>query len=211
MSIGWPADFTWYKLLTDWGSLIGGGIGALVGGALAAYAAYISVKTTLKGQEKSDALKLSNEIAGIRRALHTEVGMIGLQCMHECKDWQSSISPRMAPKSTRTAKMPPLTIYNSISPRIGLLTREEIVPLISFSGTIHDAQMVVQSIDNRGTHPNDEDKRLLAFLFSNTCLHAANFLDSVKDIPPCESDAVFISKLRETAKTMEHARIRTPV
>ena len=34
MIIGWPADLTWYKLLTEWGSLIGGIFALFAGGAL---------------------------------------------------------------------------------------------------------------------------------------------------------------------------------
>jgi hypothetical protein len=34
LNIGWPADLTWYKLLTDWGSLIGGVFALLAGAAL---------------------------------------------------------------------------------------------------------------------------------------------------------------------------------
>ena len=34
MIIGWPADLTWYKLLTDWGSIIGGVFALLAGAAL---------------------------------------------------------------------------------------------------------------------------------------------------------------------------------
>ncbi|SRR6266446_2142026 len=32
--MGWPADLTWYKFLTDWGSLIGGGFALIAGAAL---------------------------------------------------------------------------------------------------------------------------------------------------------------------------------
>jgi hypothetical protein len=32
--IGWPADLTWYKLLTDWGSFIGGVLALIAGGLL---------------------------------------------------------------------------------------------------------------------------------------------------------------------------------
>jgi hypothetical protein len=32
LDMGWPADLTWYRLLTDWGSVIGGGL-ALAAGA----------------------------------------------------------------------------------------------------------------------------------------------------------------------------------
>jgi hypothetical protein len=198
LSVGWPADFTWYKLLTDWGNLFGSGIGALVGGALTAYAAYLSVKTTLKGQAEIDAQKLSEEVAGIRRALHKEVQIIASQCLHECRDW--SASPAQAPKSTRTAKMPPLAIYHSISPRIGLLTNDEVVPLIGFSGAIYDAQTVVQSIDNRGEDPDDDEKKLIARVFSAACGQAADFLSSVKDIPPGERNSDLIGRLREEAR-----------
>jgi hypothetical protein len=34
LSIGWPADLTWYKLLTDWGNIIGGVFALLAGAAL---------------------------------------------------------------------------------------------------------------------------------------------------------------------------------
>ena len=34
MFVGWPADLTLYKLLTDWGSLVGGGL-ALIAGLIA--------------------------------------------------------------------------------------------------------------------------------------------------------------------------------
>jgi hypothetical protein len=32
--MGWPADLTWYKLVTDWGSLIGGSFALIAGAAL---------------------------------------------------------------------------------------------------------------------------------------------------------------------------------
>lgn len=31
MNLGLPLDLTWYKLLTDWGSLIGGGFALIAG------------------------------------------------------------------------------------------------------------------------------------------------------------------------------------
>ena len=34
MIMGWPADLTWYKLVTDWGSLIGGSFALIAGAAL---------------------------------------------------------------------------------------------------------------------------------------------------------------------------------
>jgi hypothetical protein len=34
LNIGWPVDLSWYKLLTDWGSLIGGSFALIAGAAL---------------------------------------------------------------------------------------------------------------------------------------------------------------------------------
>lgn len=43
--MGWPADLTIYKLLTDWGGLIGGGV-ALIAGLIAYGASLAQVKAT---------------------------------------------------------------------------------------------------------------------------------------------------------------------
>jgi hypothetical protein len=45
MNMGWPADQTWYRLLTDWGSVIGG-IFALVAGGAAYLAGYLQASAT---------------------------------------------------------------------------------------------------------------------------------------------------------------------
>jgi hypothetical protein len=34
LQMGWPADLTLYKLLTDWGSIIGGVLALIAGGAV---------------------------------------------------------------------------------------------------------------------------------------------------------------------------------
>ena len=39
MTLGLPLDLTWYKLLTDWGSLIGGGFAFIAG--VIAYQIYL--------------------------------------------------------------------------------------------------------------------------------------------------------------------------
>jgi hypothetical protein len=34
MSMGWPVDLTWYRLFTDWGSIIGGVFALAAAGAV---------------------------------------------------------------------------------------------------------------------------------------------------------------------------------
>ena len=102
---------------------LGGFIGGLIGGALAAFAAYVGVKTTLEGEAASDAERRAQEIAAIRLALHTEVGMIALVCVREFEDWRRVLGNPGAQKDPRTAYLPPLTVYNSVCSNIGRLTR----------------------------------------------------------------------------------------
>jgi hypothetical protein len=60
VNIGWPTDLTYYKLLTDWGSLIGGGF-ALVAGAALYFIGRIQVNATRESADK--------EIAATREAI----------------------------------------------------------------------------------------------------------------------------------------------
>jgi hypothetical protein len=60
LNIGCPADLTWYKLLTDWGSLIGGGFALIAGAAL-----YVIGRR----QVKATAEAADKEIAATREAV----------------------------------------------------------------------------------------------------------------------------------------------
>lgn len=56
MIIGWPADLTWYKLLTDWGSFIGGGV-ALIAGVIAYAGARQAAAKQIKAMASRDQLR----------------------------------------------------------------------------------------------------------------------------------------------------------
>jgi hypothetical protein len=66
MSLGLPLDLTWYKLLTDWGSLIGG-IFALIAGA----ALYIIGRV----QAKAITLASDKEIAATREGVDRQLAV----------------------------------------------------------------------------------------------------------------------------------------
>lgn len=61
MDTGWPADLTWYKLLTDWGSVIAGTVGFA--------AAIVAVLLTLRSEQRRGTRQLKS----LRRALGVEV------------------------------------------------------------------------------------------------------------------------------------------
>jgi hypothetical protein len=60
LSLGWPPDLSWYKLLTDWGSLIGGllalgaGIAAYVAGTKQARATREAADRQIKADERRE-------------------------------------------------------------------------------------------------------------------------------------------------------------
>jgi hypothetical protein len=73
--LGLPCDLTWYKLLTDWGSLIAGLL-ALVAGGLAYVAGLMQAKATRQAVEKqlaAEAAERAAEAIEIRVAVRSEV------------------------------------------------------------------------------------------------------------------------------------------
>jgi len=187
---------------------LGSFIGGLVGGALAAYAAFVAVKTTLEAQAIADANRRAHEIAAIRLALHTEVGMIATVCIREFEDWRALRSG--AEKNPSTARLPPLSIYNSVCGNVGRLTRAEIVPLIKFAGTLHDIEIVAAKMAVQSTTQSANDQKTIALLLSSACGYAAEFCEVVPGIPDAHLDQPFIRRLKEAYQVMESARDRTP-
>ena len=64
MNIGWPPDLTVYKLLTDWGSFIGGGI-ALVAGVLAYIGARQAAAKQIAAMARKDRLQARGIVVGV--------------------------------------------------------------------------------------------------------------------------------------------------
>jgi type II secretory pathway pseudopilin PulG len=189
-------------------------ITAIVGIAIAIGVPYFQQRSI---QQKA-AKDKSGEIAAIRLAFHTEVLMVAAQCRHEFTSWHDA-PPPPSQKNLRTAKFPPLLIYEGNVSKIGLLTRPEIVSLIAFHGTLHDISRVVNDMEGTDitndvkTAPNQgpENRKTLMLLLSNACQKAADFLGAVPDIPEARNSSTFVSELRSIEKAMEGARTRNPV
>ena len=60
LNSGWPPDLTWYKLLTDWGSVIGGVL-ALIAGAALYFIGRAQIHATTEAADK--------QIAAMKEAL----------------------------------------------------------------------------------------------------------------------------------------------
>ena len=65
MLSGWPADLTWYRLLTDWGSVIGGVFALIAGGIAfigALWAARTQVRAIFAGIERPAVFVIQTQI-----------------------------------------------------------------------------------------------------------------------------------------------------
>jgi hypothetical protein len=151
-------------------------------------------------RDAADARSRAEELSNLRHALHTEVGTIATQCHAELWTWLSA-PPPPAIKNLRTSRLPPLAIYQANLTKIGLLTRDEIVQLIGFSGTLHDIAMVVDDMAQRQAQGPDE-RKTIELLLSNACGHAADFLEAVPGIAGADQDRPFIEELRKAHEVM---------
>jgi hypothetical protein len=59
LNIGWPPDLTWYKLLTEWGSVIGG-VFALIAGLAVVIIGRVQVQATRETADKQIAAVKAN-------------------------------------------------------------------------------------------------------------------------------------------------------
>ena len=140
----------------------------------------------------------ATELQNLRQALHTEVAMTASQCLKTLNDFTRTDSTT---KNPRSALMPRLVIYEQNTGKIGLLSRDEIVNLIRFSGELYDLSVVANALIRRqmaGPRVTG-DVLLLQRMLADACRYAADFMESVHHIPDADEDRPFIVRLREAA------------
>ena len=170
------------------------------GGAITAL--YIAIWIPRRQQR----LTTRAEQHSLRQALHNQVGMVALVCLREF-DSRHNAGANVDP---RTARLPPLTIFDANAGKLGLLTNDEIVPLIAFSGTLHDLSVVVGSITKEGEWGDGGARENIQVLLSNACGYAATFLATPPGI--CgRTDKLrqqLIAELRERHQRMNPIRAK---
>jgi multidrug efflux pump subunit AcrA (membrane-fusion protein) len=75
LDMGWPADLTWYRLLTDWGGVIGGGF-ALIAGVAAYLAGRAQARATQSAadvQAKATRQSANEQVEATQRAAEQQV------------------------------------------------------------------------------------------------------------------------------------------
>jgi hypothetical protein len=140
----------------------------------------------------------ATELQNLRQALHTEVAMTASQCLKTLNDFTRTDSTT---KNPRSALMPRLVIYEQNTGKIGLLSRNEIVNLIRFSGELYDLSVVANDLIRRQMAGPivTGDVLLLRRMLADACRYAADFMETVPGIPDADEDRPFIVRLREAA------------
>jgi hypothetical protein len=129
---GWPADLTWYKLLTDWGSVLGGIVGA--GGAVSAVYLLIVRQRHEEANNASNAVR--REIIGF-----SELVMSALRICECIKSGDVHVIRKTA-QSIMTPPDP--IVYRAVADRIGLLSDAQ--GMVSFYMRMVEIQQAVQII-----------------------------------------------------------------
>ena len=138
--MGWPADLTWYKLLTDWGSLIGGGF-ALIAGGVAYLAGWLQARATRRAAEmqvEAEQRKSDREVDTLRKSLAIELRQLVGRALTAHKLLKGLAVKADGPITDRMvesySRVPAPVVYPATADRIGLLNSEAMDVVIVYFG-----------------------------------------------------------------------------
>jgi hypothetical protein len=183
LNLGWPADLTWYRLLTDWGSIIGGCF-ALIAGGTAYIAGRVQASATrqaAKMQVEAEQRRDDREVDTLRKSLAIEIRQLVGQAL-AAHNLLKGLATRATPDSPITARMvesasrvPAAVIYPGSAPRIGLLGGNDAMNVVIVYGTIEIARERTGEL-MRSRTPDNITPRVVAAVagaFLNACQYAA--------------------------------------
>jgi hypothetical protein len=135
MEFGLPPDLTWYKMLTDWGSFVGG-LFALIAGAVAYLAGWLQARATRTAaiiQVEADRRKEERELETLRKSLAIEVrqlvgrALVAHDLLKKLSEGDGQITAWMV---EGYARIPPAVVYPGSAMKIGLLGGEEAMDVL---------------------------------------------------------------------------------
>jgi hypothetical protein len=183
VDMGWPADLTWYKLLTDWGSIIGG-VFALIAGGTAYIAGWVQARATQQAAEmqvQADQRRDEREVDALRKSLATELRQLigqalaahnSLKRLVTTATTDSPITARMVESSSR---VPAAVVYPGSAHKIGLLAGSDAMDVVIVYNAIEIARAAAAALIQSRTPDNISPVNVAAVAdaFLKACQYAA--------------------------------------
>jgi hypothetical protein len=186
--MGWPSDLTVYKLLTDWGSLIGG-VFALIAGAVAYFAGTMQAKATREAaQLQIEAMRRSEEreLDALRKSLATEMRQLVGRSLGAHTSLRNLVTKTNGPITARmvdsSSRVPAAVIYPGSAPKIGLLGGGDAMDVVIVYSTIEIGREGAAEI-MRSRTPDDITPLIVAAVasaFLEACKYARGVLPKLK-------------------------------
>jgi hypothetical protein len=216
MNFGLPLDLTWYKLLTDWGSLIGGGF-ALIAGVIAYLAGHAQSTATRQAAETqitADRQKYDQEVETVRKSLALELRQIVSRAFGAHNSLAALMSgPPITGRMVETsANVPVPIVYPAVANRIGTLQDEAMDVIIVY-------QLIEVARDGASWlirhRASDEiplpNVAIVAESFLQACLYARGVLPRLRTgiVSHDGKDDELIKKITEAASAWNDLKART--
>jgi hypothetical protein len=206
MEFGPPPDLTWYKLLTDWGSFVGGFF-ALIAGAVAYLAGWLQARATqtaARMQVEADQRKEERELESLRKSLAIEVRKLvgrALVAHDLLKTLSEGDGPITAWMVESYARIPAAVVYPGSASKIGLLGSEEAMDVVVMYNLLDIAQDSAAQLMRYRT-PDDISADIVASLasaFLKACTYAEMVLPKLKTGVPRHDniDANLLSEIKK--------------
>jgi hypothetical protein len=217
MHLGMPQDLTWYKLLTDWGSLIGGGF-ALVAGVIAYLAGRTQATATQNAAELQAGVereKHDQEVETIRQSIAIELRQVVGRAFNAHKllaglstKTDGQITARMVDNS---ASVPVPIVYPAIADRIAFLKSEAMDVVIVYQLIEIGREGAARLLRSRT--PDDIgvlNVAVVAEAFLQACLYARDILPKLPTGVALhdEKDANLINMITEQATAWEDVKAK---
>jgi hypothetical protein len=220
---GWPAELTWYKLLTDWGSVIGGGFAVIAGGTayIAGRVQASATRQAARMQLEAERQRNEREVDTLRKSLAIEIRqLIGqafaahnlLKGLATTATAENPITRRMVESSSR---VPAAVVYPGSASKIGLLGGQDAMDIVIVYSTIEIARERAGELLRSRTPDNITPVNVAAVAdaFLRACQYAAEEVlpkfktgFAVHD----DKDDAFIKRISDTAAAWETVLKRWP-
>jgi hypothetical protein len=182
-----PPDLTWYKLLTDWGSFIGG-VFALIAGSAAYVAGLLQARATkaaARAQVDAERERAELEVETLRKSLAIEVRQLvgrALTAHDLLKKLSEESGPITAWMIESYSRMPAAVVYPGIATRIGLLDGEAAMDVVIIYNLLDVAKEGAAQLMRYRTPENisADTVATVASAFLKACMYAETVLPKLK-------------------------------